>query len=655
MLKNTGNRTFFILWIVLTLFFSLLPLHSIGYLFFLVGAAKYLRVLRAFDSYFANFVLAFMILVASIALSGIFTSYLNIPNYAIVNSFFALLFSVTIIYFQPPESSTDRKNLPVFNRSDIIGIAASILVPLLIVVVHLSSNGIQGALFRIVNADGWDNTSHLNLIQATSVNENYFYSISPLRQDDQEFFNNYPQGWHLATSSIADGIMPNIFNPSTYGLIATLTAYLVTVFLWYFITCYTVIKFAWSLLPQTTKWLQRGVLMTISVHLPVLVLFLTSLTSGYINYLAIMPMLLVVVMLSHQIINGDKKNLWPYLVIAPLLTVGIGLIWVLPLLPLALLILTTLGIVGINKQDIAYDKLLLLLSIALASVAFLLYAILLVKNIGAGQLFEGHGYIKNFPPPLTIALFGAFLYAAYSIRNKLNDAKLMFILASPFVLLVFGVWLLSYLHSGELSYYGAKTLGLLCVVLSVFVTANIVWISEHVFKTKYVGMLGSICIATSLIGLSIITSGQNIDLRMLQKNQYILNPTERSFVSKWMYSDEALNKKEQLLLVRENITTAPGSAMLFNRTTPDSAIHYLAAASPRKTIDIRSSDTCLLYFYYDGDNMQILPSDKPIFDALSQCLAKRKDANVKTKLLLPYSVKQEYDKIKTYDAELIYY
>lgn len=641
-------------WVVLSLALSLSPLPGLGYVVFLIGAATKLRILHSFDTYFANLIFALLILMSSIMVSGIFTSYLNIPNLEAINTTFALFFCYLILHLQPKNLSKNEGRL--FNWSDFIGIAAGLSIPILVLALHISSVGFEGALFRIVNADGWDNTSHLNLLQATSENDNYFYSTSPKLLNDTGLYNNYPQGWHLASTSILDSLIPNLLNPNTYGLSVTLSTYALIMFFWYATACYCLAKLAWGLLPKTKHRYTRSLVFFISLQVPVLSLLLTSLTSGFVNYLALMPMLLIVVFLSKQLIEDkDREYLWPYLVITSLFTAGVGLSWLMPVPALALLALLVFCIVLPSLRGVfGRSQIPALISIGVVLLAFLLYMSLFLKDIGFGQILVGNGLPEHFPGQLPVILGLVAIGIFYAIRPKWQNIQSMLLIMSPFVILVLGIWLFSYLRAGGLGYYNAKALGLLCVIIFTFSTVALTGITESLFDKLKPRLLVMTSVSISLVGLFIVLSGQTIDLRMFHKNQYILNSSEQAYITKWIYDSQSLQNNEQLLVERDDILAAPSSAMLFNRLTVDSAIHFLAAASPKSGYDFKGSQTCLLYIYYDR-NMVTLPSEEDIYLSLSECLRVRAQDNLRTKILLPQTAEVRYKKLNTYGAELIYY
>ncbi len=657
MTKVFFDRWFYLIWIVSSLILSLVPLYSLGYLVFVIGASRKLRVLKSFDSYFSNSILSFFILVSSIMVTGVFTSYLNIPNYAIINTFFALLFTIIIIKEQlPGKTHKTTGHLAILKWSDVAGLISGTLIPILIIAIHVTSLGVDGALFRIVNADGWDNTSHLNLLQATSDNKNYFYSSSPVHKDGVELSNNYPQGWHLAMSSLVDGIAPNSLNPVTFGLSTTFVAYLSIVFLWYILACFTLLKLSWGLLTATRRGVLRGILFIIALQFPAITLFLPSITSGFINYLALMPPLLVIVALSHQLLSlRNRDHLWACLLVIVLLSSGIGLTWILPLPALCLLVLLIIGVVGVNRFNLSTSKLPALFVFALVSLSVALYMLLLLKDVGVSHLFVGNGLPKYFPGQTTVLVSILVICMYYGALRKYPSLSTTLITVIPFILLVFGAWLLSYLHSDTLGYYNAKILGILCVVVYLFTVSIVVHLSElSVVSRDGYESLVKIIVASGITGLLVVLSSQVIDMRMLQRSQYILTAPERSFASKWVYTDESIRGQGQLLIERADILAAPSSAMLFNRVSISSAEKFLAAASPSSKLRPKGSSTCLLYIYYD-DNMSVLPSKEEIYKALSDCLRIRSEANLSTKILLPESARSIYEKISTYNASLIYY
>jgi len=630
---------------VLSMLFSLTPYYGAAYLIFIIIVARHLRIVRSFDSYFSNFILTILILACSIMVAGIFTSYLQIPNYAIINLSLAALICGTLLYLQPNRSTANT--LRSFNPSDWTGIIAGVLLPIIVLVVQVSFQGLDSGLFRIATGDGWDSAPHMNYLQVTAENNNYFYPTSPMHVDGEMLSSSYPQGWHLASSNFINGLLPGAFNPEKIGLLATLIAYLVVIFSWYFIACYVLVKLVWSLLPKTKHNALRGVLVFSVIQLPILMLYLSSLSLGFVNYLALMPMVLLVCFMSYEALDSSShKSGWPYVILASLLTAGVSLTWVLPAPALALLMVLTLTAANFSfKQGLSSQIRIVVTSvIALLLLAIGLYGFLLLGEIGIDQLQAG-GRWYNIPQ-LPTAIFTGLAIAIVSYYSYHSDKRILFVL-QPFLIFILAFWMYTYLRTDSLGYYNAKLLGLVFIVVSAFGCALMIEALEsyQLHKQTYYANITKALLGCSVVALVLLLSNQTIDMKVLRRSQYHLSSYELAQASKWA-SSQNHSSADQLFIARADISMHVNRAMLFNHVDITAAAHYLTSGKD-------SVYTCLLNIHWDDKGQPV--GEREVFKFLSACLEKRDLAGLRTKIILPLSAKSKFEKINTYNAKLVYY
>ena len=634
--------------IILSVLLSLTPVYGLGYVILVSVVARDLNVIKAFDSVCSNFVLSSLLLACSIMVTGMFTSYLNIHNYATINVFFALFFFGAILYLQPRVNIRAKKKR--FTLSDIIAIVTGFSIPLLIVAIHLSTLGINGALFKIANADGWDSTSHLNFLQVTSKNKNYFYPTSPVELGDKTLHNSYPQGWHLASSNIADGLLPGALDPSSYGLSTTLITYLLIVFAWYFAACFVLVKAVWSLLKRSSGRAMRSVLVFTIVQIPILLLYLSYLNSGYMNYIGLIPLVLLVCLISYEALKMSSKTvhikpILLYTVISVLLTAGVCLTWPLPTPALALLVIFTIAATGFSISSTGIRiKLLIMAATAFCVAAMALYGALLVQDIGADKLEIAP--LSKLNSQL-VASTGLALGLLVALEYRKN--KTAFLVLLPFLVTVLMFWLYAYSQEAGLGYYHAKLLSLVFALVLTFSSGTLVNLVESFSVdgmqrggANFAKMLFSLGIVT----LMVLIYNKPIDTRLLHPSGSTFSKVELNYITGWMYSSDALNNKEQLLVARSSIRDNPNGTMLFNHLSTDGAINFLTGSQ-------KSEYTCLQYMYWDKRGRKLNRLDT--HDSLSTCIHSRMQAGLKTVIFLPKSAKLRYQKTNTYDAEIIYH
>lgn len=655
--KYLAKNRIFITGILLSFILAFTPVYGLSYILLSITFATRLNVLHAFRSYFANFIVTLLIVLSSIMVSGIFTSIVNIPNFASLNLVFALVFCGVIYHFQQGKDKPRK----IFDLSDSISLTVAVIVPIIIVGLQIFTAPTDVALFKLANADGWDNVSHLNMLQTVSENHNYFYSTSPMVNGGEKAYNNYPQGWHIASSNLVNGVMPGVFNPDKYGLNVTLGAYIATSFIWFILAVFVFAKVVLQLAPTIKKNGSRrlhALSFSITMILPILALFVTTISSGYINYLGLIPLIILIVAASYQLLEArDKRGIWVYLAFTLPLVAGVCLMWVLPTPALMLLMVATVLVVGIRVRDYIRTPLIVLVtSLIFASLIGYLY--ILTQDVSLDQISINTTWLEHFPTATLVFACLAIL-ALYVIVRKVKYNNLVIVLSS-FMVYIFAVWMFSYISGDKLGYYHAKLFGLSFVVVALFTCAVLVRFIESidtVSLTKFTAVSLTIVVSLSTVSTLLIVTGVNIDGRSFQRSQHYLGDDERIFVAKWMASNESLKDDGQLLLMRENILDNKNKAMLYNRVTLDSARRFLASSSPSSTKYIDSMYTCILNIYYEqraGATVVIKDKNK-VLNNLSTCLGERNRAGLPTTIRAPRSIQSELEKIDTYNAHIVYY
>lgn len=649
------NRTHSLL-IGLALVISLTPFYTVGYLIFIAVFAGRMNFLNSFRSHFSNFVLVTMILMSSIMIAGIFTSLADIPNFATINLILALFFCLAICHYQRPDTGTKKQRIDV---SDIVSMLVALAVPVAIMIIQFGFSSPNIALFKLVNADGWDNVPHLSLMQMTTENRNYFYSTSPIDDSNGPSSLNYPQGWHLASGDMINGIIPGVFNPSNYGLSATFAAFVFTIFAWFTLGVYVLGKVVWWMLPRqkkATSTVRRAIVFSAVMLLPILPLFISILPKGYENYLGLLPYVVLVVAASYQLLEaGSKKEMPAYLVVTLIMATSVGLMWVLPAPPLLLLIAITVFAVGAKLRDLVKNPIIVLTTI-LAAFALLAYLYILIQDVSPSHLYVSTSWLVNFPSFALVTIFGVII-AVDTIRSKLNIGNTVVVIA-PIVVYVFAMWVLAYLSDKGLGYYHAKMFGVLFVVIAVFACASLIRMLELIELPKV--KVGYIVLALTSLGVVsgvLIMSDQGLDLRSFWRSQYYLTPEERKTVTDWMVSDRAVSGKEQMILLRKNVLENRNNSMLYNRLSIDSAKQFLTAQSKSASKHVGFEDTCLLNIYYDMSSAQMAPirNEKKVLSKLADCVDARNKAGLGTIIRAHKSSKPKLEAAGVKNARIVYY
>jgi len=651
----------FVIGVTSSFILSMTPLYATGYILFILIAALKINVLKAFGTYFARLVLAFLILLIAIMVTGVFTSFLDITNFAIINLTIACMFWVILLLLQSkPEDGRAKK----FDVSDGISLIIAVAVPVILFIVHFSQGvPVSESLFKLVNADGWDSVSHLNFLQVTAENNNYFYSTSPMQEGNGLAAINYPQGWHLASSSFVNGLLPNVFNPVSYGVNATFIAYIAVVLFWYILTVYIFAKTGWHLLkrvPRSTYKLNRYVVFSLAMSVPILTVFTASIYPGYMNYLGVFPFIMVAVIASYEVLNSRKKSeIWGYLALTLLMSAGVCLEWVLPVPFVLFLMFVVTMTVGMSVREF-FRRIPLVILGAVIAASLLGYLYILTRDVGVGHFYASNSWATSLPSiSLAVTSLAVIMLGAIWRRPK-KEIDSFVIIISPFLLYIFILWIFAYLFSGSIGYYHAKLFGIMFSVISLFATVGLVRLIESIDSPtdRIRSAIFAVVFSISAVAGVIIFSSQTIDLRLFQRSQYHLTPEERSYVVEWMTGEDSLKNEGQLLLLRKNFLQNNNRSMLYNRLTVDSAKRYLASQSPTTMRYVDLSYTCLMNIYYekkDNGQVMVISSRHRVLDKLAICVQQRDSAGLPTTIRLPYSLKPLMEEVGISKAKFVYY
>lgn len=631
------------------------PYYGLGYIFILLISSRYVRPLKAFDSYFANFIICALLLCLSIMIAGIFSMLIHTADYAVYNIivYVAVITPIVAHQLDRPEAS---KNITII---DAILIAVSLFGPLLIVGAQLSSNPLHIAVYKIVDGDGWDNAAHVSLLQLNDHFKGYIYPMANIQHNDSQVVNSYPQGWHLASSNIASGFGGAAFDTSSTSMLRVLIAYMGTVFAWYVVSMYVFLKYALYLYDKSIKKLNIPLLIPIlgsaSLLLLLFVLF-PSIYQGFINYIAIIPYIVLLVATILQFMGNERGvevATQRYISFALPLLASITLIWTLPAPALALMCLYALLVnKGIMAAIMSLKRPAILLGVLVITISSLVYAYILIKNIGFSAVYINTGYIAGFPrPELALILVAIVLFGVYKRYIDLTVRHLLLIF-SPLTAYMFILWLMSYVKSGVIGYYQSKMFTLIVLLLMLFAATVIMRLITElsVHKDRYISAANTVFIGLCIVGGVVILSGNPLNINSL-KRQIRGDDVLIEHAIKWVYSPNS-SSLDQLLIFDDNLDNTHNKAMLFNSLITQVNINFYTdrgSEDPSKNALKCISPTGLFYI---GTTSHY--SNEQVLKRLSHCLKLRSEAGFSTTIISVRSNKSHFERIDTYGAKFEY-
>ena len=503
--------------------------YGIAYLLSIIVLSLYLPTIRVFSSLFSRIVLALLLLLGIIMIGGIFAWLANLPLYP------AAVVSITLLLaiFSKRYSTFEYRQASYIDKADLWAGLLALLAPAIIYLSFFAPNYTDAALYQFLS-NGWDNSSHIAILESTSLHDAYTSNLSPNKHNLDSFGSGYPQGWHLATSSFIDGFGNWL---DTSKPITVMRAYALAMVVWFVIAAYLLTIIGYRLLnfsKQKMTVTQLATLLAASLLLQTMTV-LGALLLGFSNFIGLLAYVLVSVALLVSYERSDNHKPMPILLMTTLVA-GI-LCWFLPL-P-ALLATLVLFVIFMHKGDkdsmwtfIKKNKVMLLFVAAVTGVALLSQLYMYLQHTvigGAAQLNVPGGVYKN--SPLLLAAFVA-IAALYVQRNLPKRVFYAFIcLALPIVLVVGGLYVYQYISSGKLSYYYFKLLIVLALIAGVFFIAAIAHYAKVLDKHLTNCALKIAC-SIGIILVAIITTGQTFsnEAFLFQRNSAVSSAVSQKVI-----------------------------------------------------------------------------------------------------------------------------
>lgn len=544
----------------LVVYFSFTAFYSIAYLLLIAATASQLRAIQAFSSYVSRMVLAGLLLGAAIMIAGLLSwligSELHPLLVATVYFLFFLLSTRIATRTQPPTLSSVK----IIDRDDILAIGLSVIGPLIL----LGSFGFSPASMLQIANEGWDNGSHVLMLQDASLYKGYLYGNSPDVIKKVIYNSNaYPQAWHLASANIPNGFgHSNVFAPDKP--VRTTYIYIATVLIWLMIAAYV---FTRTSLYVASRFIKRrlssvpefALFAVVNILIQMIVLW-GSFNSGFSNFIGMLAYLSILI----ASLLGDTERLRSSIMGAIAGTAAI-LCWFLPLpAVLIILLISCSAAVGIKNIRQLFTKVgkqhaIVFTIVTLAtiiSIGQVLIFILFASVSGGDQLNEGVAISATdsvngvFPVSqiflVIITLFTLWYWWKFS--KKVSPVLLSIV---PFVSLVIAIYIYQEVSSGYTSYYLSKTMGIALIPIGIFLApAFTFWIFDTFTKHR-AGKLATLGIGVFATGLVLLVSNQSFygASHLLEKNTRVNKSTAEAIVHFLSTADQ---RKEDIIVMRKD-------------------------------------------------------------------------------------------------------
>lgn len=388
----------------------------------------------------------------------------------------------------------------LFIRENFI-LKKSEFVALLVGLVSVGIIGIfnfHGASARVQSirfvSRGLDNSNHLSMVHSVFNNHGYVYGPeADTKEKILENAGSYPQGWHLTTATLLHGAL----GPNTATVNQLLVGFTFVSLAWYFILLYLLTAVVLSLVDHqengSIRWAQTAFCVAAILVLQI-ILLVGLLSSGFINFIAVICYLLALVLLFAQLMF-DKIPASRYFFLGSVLSAGVAFTWVL-MAPISyLLVLLPVGQrVFTNYRKKAYRSIpwrasglfvLGLLALALGSVQGLVQ----LKYSSGIKLVNMPGSAYPINLNLLLVFFSATLVCIGSKATHIHIRKLLstvLILTLPVVSVLYYY---QYQTAGAINYYFDKTL--VAVVIFLFIGALLAGSSAVKTLGSRLGMLSA--------------------------------------------------------------------------------------------------------------------------------------------------------------------
>lgn len=547
---------------------SLTQFYGAGYVIFIIIGAVLLNFISAFSSYFSRLVLSGLLLAASVMLSGFLVLPFDGPLHPIlVIGVFSTI--VLVIYTQVHDSAA-KKNV-LFDKGDFVSIILAIAAP----VVLFSSFSLSApGIFQIAE-EGWDNGSHVLMLEDASAFNRYLYGpYESMKEILITKSNAYPQAWHLATANIVEGFgNRHLLDPSKP--IQTMYVYVAIITTWMVIASYCFIKASWHVATRFTKRRldSKGeITLFILVNLLFqMVVIWGAFVSGFSNFIGMLAYLSI---LTVVIIDGNRKNTPALLSMAFVFATSGVLCWFLPtpalLLSAALLPVILFAIKRRSEALIAAkrSKRFLVLAASLVLLCALQIAIFVLFSTtdGADQLNAG------VATDATEAVNGVFhvsqlFFVAIAVfcsvywtrcKRLSKEQRDLFLLSTvPYVALVVALYFYQLITANSTSYYLPKLMGTALIPLGIFTAAAFsFWTYDHL--RKYLRLSAPYTLVAGVLILGIVMIGSNQSTyglsKLLERNARVGRPAAQAVVHFLRYGDQS---RENVIIFRGRLLDRP--------------------------------------------------------------------------------------------------
>lgn len=533
------RTAFAIVLVILSFLLCLSNFYSVGYIILITVLSIYAADLFVFKTYFQKFVLLLFGMLAIIPIIGLVCWGLKVEVLPIYNVLGTLLFFMAInkISSKPPQRQSSR----IFDRVDLVAISVALIPIIVIFLSYASSPNLPAALFQLTS-EGWDNGSHILMMEDVSHAHGYVYG----EKTPTSGLNPYPMAWHLATTDAVNGFGGNRF--VSEQPIQTMLAYMTASIGWMVLTAYLFVLCTWRLYEHMKK--KSLVKITeafpiISVALLVgLIVFVASLMHGFTNYLGSIAYIILFVTMIIEVrqTNGNR----PY-VLAVLFGTMSVLTWFLtiPAVGIALLMMF------LNKgkdwksstlQFLRDKKFIIFALLGVIAMVMQLYIFQKYSAVGGeDQLNVGAKadpfYATRGPLPLNQIFFAvisvAALVYAYSLRKATAFRHTLLTIIMPWLFLGILVFLYQNMQTGYNSYYLPKVLAISVVVAAIIAAIPFTdWVNKFASTSRYKALLVP-TVSLSIVALLVIGTGQSAFgfSKLFQRNARTPYPVAEKVVS----------------------------------------------------------------------------------------------------------------------------
>lgn len=453
---------------------SLTPFYSIGYLVIISALAFSFSGFYIFTTHLQRFLLLLFTFIATVPLTGLVCWAINTPLQPLYN---ITLFLLVYILLYDRGSKTIQKN-NFLDFADIIAIGVALSPVVIIIATYASAPNLTASLFQLVS-EGWDNGSHILMLQDNTSEKGYVYgTYDELKDKIIQESNAYPQAWHLATADIVNGFGGDRFLPEQTT--QTMFSYMVAVTMWMVCTSYFLILCMWRFYELITKKRIREAVEVAPIvatsSLVIIVVIVSALMHGFTNYIASLGYLILMSAMVIEFRINQNRIFYLLCIIFGIMSV---LTWFLTLPAVGLIILSMISLKHSSVKASILSTLkdwrtTLFLTIGAIVMPFQLYifqkfsSISSTSQINVGSLVEPFD-VTGSPLHISHVLFGVivatlFAYLIYQ-KTKLQTKQLIIITTFPWLALVIGVYLYQNITSGVNSYYLTKVVGLSLVAV----------------------------------------------------------------------------------------------------------------------------------------------------------------------------------------------